>query len=114
MYRTPGDEKECYGPNTDDFYELIRSNFRRKYTACYGVQPASGIDIALCGKTESVEVKDIGDSLTAWSGKFRLRGKRKYLDFLYQTGLGAKNPIGLGAFKVVDENNCPGGLENGK
>jgi CRISPR-associated endoribonuclease Cas6 len=41
-----------------------------------------------------------GFYITAWSGTYLLEGKRKYLDFLYQTGLGSKTSQGFGMFDV--------------
>jgi len=42
-----------------------------------------------------------GSYIEAWYGNFILSGKRKYLDFLYQTGLGSKNSQGFGMFNII-------------
>ena len=40
-------------------------------------------------------------NISGWYGEYYLVGKRKYLDFLYQTGLGSKNSQGFGMFDVI-------------
>ena len=42
-----------------------------------------------------------GFFINGWKGIYQLSGERKYLDFLYQTGLGAKNSQGFGMFDVT-------------
>ena len=42
-----------------------------------------------------------GNYITAWYGKYLISGKRKYLDFLYQAGLGSKNSQGFGMFEII-------------
>ena len=98
-------KKLCFGPDSEEFYSLIKSNFRRKYEACFGEAPLSDIEIEYMVDGDScepeyTEIKDGSDTLIAWYGDYLLRGERKYLDFLYQTGLGSKNSKGLGLFDV--------------
>ena len=42
-----------------------------------------------------------GGFINAWFGDYELSGERKYLDFLFQTGLGGKNAQGFGMFEVI-------------
>ena len=42
-----------------------------------------------------------GFYITGWCGEYVLKGERKYLDFLYQTGIGSKNAQGFGMFDIV-------------
>ena len=42
-----------------------------------------------------------GVLIIAWYGTDKLSGERKYLDFLYQTGLGAKKAKGFGMFEIL-------------
>ena len=44
------------------------------------------------------------NKLTAYSGTYELFGERKYLDFLYQTGLGSKNSQGFGMFEIMEND----------
>ena len=42
-----------------------------------------------------------GFYINAWFGMYVLTGKRQYLDFLYQTGIGSKNAQGFGMFEII-------------
>jgi CRISPR-associated endoribonuclease Cas6 len=96
-----------YRPGDLGFSEQVEQNFMRKYQAYYGVKPESGISL------QPVEVS-YGDKcvtkyknfyIDGWRGIYQLSGERKYLDFLYQTGLGSKNSQGFGMFKLIQEGN---------
>lgn len=90
-----------YNPSEEGFYQLICDNFIRKYTASFGVIPE---EIQIEAIKFSERDKDITKYkncyIEAWKGRYILRGKRKYLDYLYQTGLGSKNSQGFGMFRV--------------
>ncbi len=92
-----------YRPGDSCFSNQVEQNFIRKYQAYYGVKPESGISL------QPIEVS-YGDKcvtkyknfyISGWKGIYRLSGERKYLDFLYQTGLGSKNSQGFGMFKLI-------------
>lgn len=92
-----------YEPVEPGFAEMIDENFRRKYDACYGIRPASSVEVKLkegC-RPRKIVTKYQGIYVNAWLGQYCLKGKRKYLDFLYQTGLGAKNAQGFGMFGIL-------------
>lgn len=92
-----------YSPDRVEFCQLINENFFRKYIACYGVVPEEEIKMELCKVTEKDKyvTKYKGIYITGWMGNYKLSGKRKYLDFLYQTGLGSKNSQGFGMFEIT-------------
>ena len=105
VYSTDPFSKNTYffQPDEEEFYQQICDNFVRKYIACFGVEPEEGIWI------EPVRVSDKdkfvtnykGFYISGWYGEYYLTGRRKYLDFLYQTGLGSKNSQGFGMFDIV-------------
>lgn len=105
VYQTDMVTRKTYffTPEEDEFYQYIYENFKRKYTACYGIPPTSNI------KMQAIEVKKQdkyvtnykGFYITGWKGRYVLSGERKYLNFLYQTGLGGKNSQGFGLFDIV-------------
>ena len=92
-----------YNPEEEEFYHRLNENFLRKYQAYYGVSPIAMIDIKKIG--DKVPKKFVtryqGSYITAWYGQYQISGKRKYLDFLYQVGLGSKNSQGFGMFEIL-------------
>ncbi len=95
-----------YYPGEPEFFFMICENFKRKYKAYYGVEPKSEIAIS------PIKVSDRDKYVTryknfmisGWLGEYKLEGERKYLDFLYQTGLGEKNAQGFGMFDVINKS----------
>lgn len=108
VYQTDFESKKThfFQPDEEAFYEQIILNFYRKYESCYGIKPKSGIGLypVEVSKKDKVVTQYKGMILSGWKGIYRLIGKRKYLDFLYQTGLGTKNSQGFGMFSVIQEN----------
>ena len=108
VYQTDFESKKThfFRPDEEEFYEQIILNFYRKYESCFGVRPESGIGLYPVEVTrkDKVVTRYKGMVLSGWKGTYRLVGKRKYLDFLYQTGLGTKNSQGFGMFSVIQEN----------
>lgn len=95
--------KHYFTPEEPEFYELINDNFYRKYQAYYGVTPCSSIKLKLSSDqpVRKMVTRYKNSYITAWYGTYRLSGERKYLDFLYQTGLGSKNSQGFGMFELL-------------
>lgn len=105
VYSTDLETKKTiyYSPKDEQFFEMIKNNFYRKYQAYYGIQPDTAIEIR-CGDEnlpKKVVTKYKGIYITAWYGTYEISGERKYLDFLYQTGLGSKNSQGFGMFDLI-------------
>ncbi|MGN0514452.1 MAG: CRISPR-associated endoribonuclease Cas6 [Lachnospiraceae bacterium] len=92
-----------YTPDDEIFARKINDNFLRKYYAYYGVMPVSKITLEPIRITEKDKfvTRYKQSYITGWYGVYRLTGKRKYLDFLYQVGLGGKNSQGLGMFQLL-------------
>lgn len=106
IYSTEEESKRTiyYHPGDDKFISGVNANFKRKYYAYTGIEADSDIEIMLerlCQKDKYV-TNYKGVYINAWKGIYTLRGKRKYLDFLYQTGLGSKNSQGFGMFKIIN------------
>lgn len=105
VYSTDPEVNRIYyfGPDETEFYNQIKDNFYRKYQAYYGVNPSSSIQMIIDGdrSPKKFVTRYKGSYITAWYGTYRLSGERKYLDFLYQTGLGSKNSQGFGMFEVL-------------
>lgn len=92
-----------YSPDEEAFSYMIDENFKRKYNAYFGVRPFLPIQIELLGADmpRKIVTKYKGLYVNAWFGRYKIRGERKYLDFLYQTGLGSKNSQGFGMFNII-------------
>ena len=95
-----------YAPQEEEFQKLINENFFRKYFACYSVVPESEIELRIKKVTnkDKYVTRYKGTYITAYSGTYELFGERKYLDFLYQTGLGSKNSQGFGMFEIIEND----------
>ena len=102
-----------YQPEDAEFSEQVNANFQRKYKAYTGIEPASGVKI----KPLTVKPRDKyvtlykGFYLSGWFGEYELYGEAKYLDFLYQVGLGSRNAQGFGMFEVVGEGSLTRNIE---
>jgi len=92
-----------YMPTDEEFAYEINANFRRKYEAYYGKAPDEDIYIepVQLSLRDKYVTKYKGFYITAWKGRYVLSGRRKYLDFLYQVGIGCKNSQGFGMFEEV-------------
>lgn len=105
VYATDEESEKTFYFSPDDpvFYDMVNDNFFRKYQAYYGITPVSGIRLEAYGNKfpKKLVTRYKGILITAWYGTYQLTGERKYLDFLYQTGLGAKNAQGFGMFEIL-------------
>lgn len=91
-----------FNPLDREFEELVNSNFKGKYQALTGEIPEDIHLMALSvGAKDKTVTRYKQTILTGWGGKYLLRGKPKYLSFLYDAGLGAKNAGGFGMFHVI-------------
>lgn len=105
VYSTVPGTKETYfySPDDEEFPQMVSDNFIRKYMACYGVPPQNGIWLkpAKVNSKNKYVTKYKNFYISGWMGEYYLNGERKYLDFLYQTGLGGKNSQGFGMFDII-------------
>lgn len=98
--------KTCFvRPDSERFAELVNDNFKRKYKAYTGIEPQEGITLETISfrERDKLVTKYKGFYISGWYGIYRLKGRRKYLDFLYQTGLGARNAQGFGMFEWKED-----------
>lgn len=106
VYSTDMESKKTYfyAPEEMEFARAVSDNFNRKYTAYYGIEPMSDIELEPVRVTskDKYVTKYKSFYISGWLGVYALRGERKYLDFLYQTGLGSKNAQGFGMFELLE------------
>jgi CRISPR-associated endoribonuclease Cas6 len=90
-------------PLDEDFQELLNINLNHKLESIYHV--AEPVEIRLEPLSFSARDKCVTHFkqtlITAYNGTYALSGEPIILDFLYNTGLGAKNSQGFGMFRVV-------------
>ena len=94
-YLNPGDKRFC---------QYIEDNFERKYQACYGVKPTTGIRVTNVkfSPKDKYFTKYKNYFIEAWYGLFLLDGEPEYLTFLYDSGLGSKNSQGFGMYEPIE------------
>lgn len=104
VYSTDPTTKQThfYEPNEELFSVMVNENFKRKYAAYTGIYPESDITIkpSTVLKKDKYVTKYKGFYISGWKGEYQLSGEKKHLDFLYQTGIGAKNSQGFGLFEL--------------
>lgn len=98
-----GGKRYYYAPDEQEFYQAVTENFIRKYYAYTGVLVNAGIKLSPLNITvrDKRVTKFKGSYLSGWKGDYILEGERKYLDFLYQCGIGARNSQGFGMFDIM-------------
>jgi CRISPR-associated endoribonuclease Cas6 len=91
-------------PSDEEFYDAVAENFKRKYMAATGENLPDDIKLEKTHVSERDKVITRYKSvlLEGWKGEYTLSGNPRYLDFLYNCGLGAKNSQGFGMFKCME------------
>ena len=104
-FSTMEDKKHTYyyTPEERGFYELTKLNAYKRYDAIKKRAPG---DIEFTPVHVSVSDKVVtryqGIVVVGWKGIYDLEGDSQLIDFLYQTGLGAKNSQGFGMFGILE------------
>ena len=104
VYRTlPNRHTYYYNPLDNEFSQLVNENYHRKWKSAVGELPKDSVElIALSvGRRDKVVTRVKGTIINAWGGTYLLKGNPRALEFLYHTGLGAKNSMGFGAFEIL-------------
>ena len=100
----PGGKRFFISPEENDFERLVQANFSRKFKALYDIIPVDGVNVSVIetGRREATYFgnEKRGSWIFGWHGKFMLSGNPRYLEFLYDTGLGSKNSQGFGMFET--------------
>lgn len=101
VHKTTADGKTIYySPEEPEFTDGIERNFTRKFISVCGAAPRE-TDIIPTGSYKKVVTSYKDTWITGYLGKFELRGDRRELEFIYNTGLGAKNSQGFGMLDVL-------------
>lgn len=102
-YYTEADGTTRYlSPHDPEYLHAIKLNARRKWNSfsnpgefLLDIEPIKEFPV-------SKEVTSFKQTyITAWYGAYRMSGTPEVMDFLYQTGLGAKSSQGFGMFDLL-------------
>jgi len=91
-------------PEDEEWNAHLKRNFAKKYSAMTGQVPKvfPSIEPVKVSEKDKVVTKFKGKYfITGYKGRFELTGPAPYLDFLYQTGIGASNSQGFGMFNII-------------
>ena len=95
-----------HSPSEAAFYEHIIRNAQRKWSSFYGNVPfalsVEAVEDMPCRRLVTTFKRTY---ITAWYGNFVLHGAPQVMDFLYHTGLGARNSQGFGMFEPIPPGN---------
>lgn len=92
-----------FSPDESTFCDGIKSNIRNKFKAFFGYEPQNEIvfePIRVSEKDKCV-TKYKKSVITAYYGLYRLKADSNVINFIYYTGLGAKNSLGFGTAEEV-------------
>ena len=97
---------KCLEPFDPYFNYYLTKNFQRKFQAVTGEKSDIGIFLLPPRDFDTARSKYVtrfgGDIfITAWKGNFILKASPQSLQFLYNTGLGARNSQGFGMFQRI-------------
>lgn len=93
-----------FSPEDPRFAHGVEQNARRKWQSYHGSgePPAFSFRVPAGEQCRKTVTTYQGIYITGWNGRFELEGAPMMLDFLYQTGLGAKNAQGFGMFRTAE------------
>lgn len=92
-----------FSPSDPEFSEIINSNFKAKYQACYGKEPEGSIEIIAADNLRKIVTGYKGFWINAFFCDITLCGKPEHLEFIYKTGLGSKNSQGFGMLSIIQD-----------
>lgn len=101
VHQTCEDGKTVYfSPDMDEFAHGLQSNFAHKYQAIMGTAPPP-VTITPIGEHKKIVTTYKKIWVTAYKGRYLLEGNHKALEFIYNTGLGAKSSQGFGMVDII-------------
>ncbi len=94
---------QYFSPEDPKFAEEIDKNLKRKFQAIYSTKltPTVSIEPVEVNQKNKLILRYKDHVIIGYTGTYILRGHRDHLDFLYRVGLGSKNSMGFGMFRVL-------------
>ena len=103
VHQTLADGKTRYfSPEEPQFSEGLLLNFQNKYQTVLQKTPPE-ICITPTGTHKKLVTRYKGIWITAFSGTYEICAPHEALEFIYNVGLGEKNPQGFGLLKLISE-----------
>ncbi len=99
VYRADSDKKRrYYAPDEDEFYEIVTSNLKKKFSLIYGREYDGELRISCLspGKCRHVVARYKGEIINAYYGDFHIEASSEMQAVAFHCGLGSKNSIGFG------------------
>lgn len=102
VYRTEPDGSTAYfSPDSPEFTKYLLLNYRNKYAAILGGN-APELQIVPLPHHRKIVTRFKNTWVNGWKGNYQISGSGQALEFLYNTGLGAKNSQGFGLLDVME------------
>lgn len=94
-----------YSPTNPKFNEILINNFKDKYFDYYNESAGDTISLKPVGNNKKYVTlyKKPNIYITGYNGYYIIEGNPMYIEFLYYTGLGARNSCGFGCFEIVEK-----------
>ena len=96
----PDGKTVFFEPGSDEFLEYILLNYRNKYAAIIGGE-APAIDLTPLPPHRKIVTRYKKTWINAFKGNYLISGSSSALEFIYNTGLGAKNSQGFGMLDAL-------------
>ena len=99
----PDGKTRYYTPLDPEFSAGINANYHHKWRSATGTNAPGDVELTAeaVGQRDKCVTQFKGTWITAWYGRYQLKGDPQALQFLYHTGLGAKNSMGFGLFDLM-------------
>ncbi len=102
VYQTINGKTKYVSPTDEIFEKLININLKNKFKSVYisKTDPVISIKPLKVTEKDQITAKYKNHIIICYKGVYELSGHHEILDFLYNTGLGSKNSMGFGMFRV--------------
>ncbi len=104
VYKKEQDGKKFYlTPDDDRFYEIAANNLKNKYRIFYETDFAPDVTLIplQVSPSDMTVVKYKQGFVTAFGGKYSLRGDPDIITLAYYSGIGSKNSQGFGTIDTI-------------
>jgi CRISPR-associated endoribonuclease Cas6 len=102
VYRTEPDGSTTYfAPDSPEYIKYLLLNYRNKYAAVIGGD-APELTVVPFPRQRKIVTRFKNTWINGWKGDYTISGSGQALEFIYNTGLGAKNSQGFGLLNATE------------